>query len=57
MSAVTAIYHILIKYGAFTYALRDKEMVANYMKNQRVHHQRESFEEEYRKHLLNAGIE
>ena len=43
--------------GAFTYALRDKEMVANYMKNQRVHHQRESFEDEYRKHLLNAGIE
>ncbi len=26
MSAVTAIYHILIKYGAFTYALRDKEI-------------------------------
>jgi hypothetical protein len=25
--------------------------------HQRVHHQRESFEDEYRKHLLNAGIE
>ena len=45
------------EYGAFTYALRDKAMVANYIKNQRVHHQRESFEEEYRKHLQNAGIE
>ena len=45
------------EYGAFTYALRDKEMVVNYIKNQRVHHQRETFEEEYRKHLLNAGIE
>jgi len=45
------------EYGAFTYAMRDKEMVANYMKNQRVHHQRESFEGEFRKHLLNAGIE
>ena len=45
------------EYAAFTYALRDKEMVANYIKNQRVHHQRESFEDEYRKHLLNAGIE
>ena len=45
------------EYGAFTYALRDKEMVANYIKNQRVHHQRESFEEEYRKHLQNGGIE
>lgn len=45
------------EYGAFTYALRDREMVVNYIKNQRVHHQRETFEEEYRKHLLNAGIE
>ena len=45
------------EYGAFTYALRDKEMVANYIKNQRVHHQRETFEDEYHKHLLNAGIE
>ena len=45
------------EYGAFTYALRDKEMVANYIKNQRVQHQRETFEDEYRKHLLNAGIE
>ena len=45
------------EYGAFTYALRDKEMVANYIRNQRAHHQRESFEEEYRKHLQNAGIE
>ncbi len=45
------------EYGAFTYALRDKEMVANYIKRQREHHQRESFENEYRKHLSNAGIE
>lgn len=45
------------EYGAFTYALRDKEMVANYIRNQRTHHQRETFEDEYRKHLANAGIE
>jgi REP element-mobilizing transposase RayT len=45
------------EYGAFSYAMRDKEMVANYIRNQRVHHQRELFEEEYRKHLHNAGIE
>ena len=30
------------EYGAFTYALRDKEMVANYIRNQRTHHQRET---------------
>jgi REP element-mobilizing transposase RayT len=45
------------EYGAFTYALRDKEMVANYISNQRAHHQRESFEDEYRKHLEHAGLE
>ena len=45
------------EYGAFSYALRDKEMVANYIKNQRSHHQQESFEDEYRKHLMNAGLE
>ena len=45
------------EYGAFTYALRDKEMVANYIRNQRTHHQRESFEDEYRKHVTNPGLE
>lgn len=44
------------EYGAFTYALRDKEMVANYIRNQRTHHQRETFEDEYRKHLEHAGV-
>ena len=45
------------EYGAFTYALRDKEMVANYIRNQHTHHQRETFEDEYRKHLEHAGLE
>ena len=45
------------EYGAFTYALRDKEMVANYIRNQRTNHQKESFEDEYRKHLEHAGLE
>ncbi len=45
------------EYGAFTYALRDKEMVANYIRNQRTHHQRETFEDEYRKHLELAVVE
>ena len=45
------------EYGAFTYALRDKEMVANYIRNQHTHHQRETFEDEYRKHLEHAGME
>ena len=45
------------EYGAFTYALRDMEMVANYIKRQREHHQRQSFEDEYKHLLNNAGIE
>lgn len=45
------------EYAAFTYALRDKEMVINYIQNQREHHQRETFENEYRKHLEHAGLE
>lgn len=45
------------EYGAFTYALRDKDMVANYIKRQREHHQRQSFEDEYMHMLSNAGIE
>ena len=45
------------EYGAFTYALRDKEMVIHYILNQREHHQREAFEDEYRKHLEHAGLD
>ena len=45
------------EYGAFTYALKDKEMVVNYIRYQRTHHQRETFEDEYRKHLEHAGME
>ena len=45
------------EYGAFTYALRDKQMVINYIQNQREHHQRKTFENEYRKYLEHAGLE
>ncbi|MCD7901635.1 MAG: IS200/IS605 family transposase [Bacteroides sp.] len=38
-------------YAAFTYTWRDKEMVMNYIRNQREHHKEFSFEEEYRKVL------
>ena len=44
-------------YGAFTYAFRDKNMVSNYIKNQREHHKKESFIEEYRRLLKEHGIE
>ena len=43
-------------YSAFTYSLREKEMLVNYIKNQKEHHKKESFEEEYRRLLKENGI-
>jgi REP element-mobilizing transposase RayT len=43
-------------YGAFTYSLRDEPELIEYLKRQEEHHRRVSFEEEYRKLLLDAGI-
>ncbi len=34
-------------YGAFTYSVREKEMLMNYIKNQEQHHQKKTFKEEY----------
>ena len=45
------------EYGAFSYANRDREMVEGYIARQREHHRRETFEEEYRKHIERAGLE
>ena len=38
-------------YAALTYGWKDKEMIANYIKNQPEHHQKESFENELRRLL------
>ena len=45
------------EYGAFSYALRDRDMVKNYIDKQREHHQNATFESEYKKLLDNAGID
>jgi hypothetical protein len=44
-------------YGAFTYSIREKEMIINYIKNQKEHHKNETFEEEYKRMLKEEGIE
>lgn len=44
-------------YGAFTYSHWDKEKLINYVKNQQEHHNKESFEEEYRRLLVENGVE
>lgn len=41
---------------ALTYSLREKAMIANYIKNQKRHHLHETFEEEYKRLLEENGI-
>lgn len=42
---------------AVTYAFRDKAMIVNYIKNQKEHHKKMTFEEEYRELLKEHGVE
>lgn len=44
-------------YGAFTYSEREKDMIINYIKNQKEHHKNESFEDEYKSLLKPHGVE
>ena len=44
-------------YGAFTYAYRDKQRIARYVRNQEEHHRTRTFQEEYRALLAKYGIE
>ncbi len=44
-------------YAALTYAWKDKDMICNYIKNQQVHHLKESFEDELWRLLREHGIE
>ncbi len=44
-------------YAAFTYSLKEKETVINYIKNQKEHHKVETFESEYRRFIEESGIQ
>ena len=44
-------------YGAFTYSIREKDMIINYVKNQKEHHKTKSFLDEYKRMLREHGIE
>ena len=46
-----------VSYAAFTYNLNDKQIIIDYIKNQKKHHKMVSFEEEYRKFLIDNGID
>lgn len=44
-------------YGAFTYSIKDKNTLINYIKNQEEHHKDKSFKEEFIELLNEHGIE
>lgn len=44
-------------YGAFTYSIKEKDRLIEYVKNQVEHHRKKSFREEYVKLLDEHGIE
>lgn len=44
-------------YGAFTYSIREKDKIINYVKNQKEHHKTETFYDEYKRLLTENGVE
>ena|ERR1700741_2585612 len=44
-------------YGAFTYSIREKDILIEYVKNQEEHHRKKSFREEYIEMLMEHDIE
>jgi REP-associated tyrosine transposase len=46
-----------IGYGAFTYSIRERDMIINYVKNQKRHHKKEIFYDEFKRLLIENGIE
>jgi putative transposase len=44
-------------YGVFTYSIKEKDILIEYIKNQKVHHQSESFYDEYKKLLIENEVE
>lgn len=44
------------EYGAFTYNLKEKDTIIEYIKNQKEHHKRESSRDEYKRLLIENGI-
>ena len=44
-------------YGAFTYSIREKNEIIKYVKNQKEHHRRETFYDEFKRLLTENGIQ
>ena len=46
-----------VSFAGFTYGLKEKQTIIDYIKNQKEHHKRVSFGEEYRQFLVENGID
>lgn len=46
-----------VSFAAFSYGIKEKQTVINYIQNQKEHHKTVSFEEEYRQLLIENEIE
>ncbi|MGN7784898.1 transposase [Niabella sp. 22666] len=44
-------------YGAFTYSIKERDIIINYVKNQKDHHRNEPFYDEYKRLLSENGVE
>ena len=44
-------------YGAFTYSIAQKNIIIEYIKNQKEHHRAERFYDEYKRLIIENGIE
>ena len=44
-------------YGAFTYSIREKDMIIDYIKNQKEHHKTETFSDEFKRLLIENEID
>ena len=44
-------------YGAFTYSVKEKPVLVNYIKNQESHHRVKTFREEFIELLIEHGVE
>ena len=44
-------------YGAFTYSIRERDMIINYVKKQKRHHNVETSGDEFKRLLMENGIE
>jgi len=44
-------------YGSFTCSYNEKDRLISYIKNQKSHHQKESFVDEYKRLLIENGVE